>query len=92
MVARLIPGESRNQFTRGQKKKAGAVKTVILTDEQIRVYTRFEQELRTASDAGCTTTDHYEVSSKYLQLKRTDGSCQWMGFNYLTKAFFGEKG
>ena len=67
-------------------------KTAILTESNINDYIKFENELNFATKGGCTTTDWYEIKSKYLNLKKTDGSCNWNGFYYLRKSFFGKNG
>jgi hypothetical protein len=67
------------------------LKTVTLTKQNVQDFIRFENELNFVTDAGCTTTDWYDIKSKYLNKKATDGSCSWNGFYYLRKSFFGDK-
>lgn len=83
-------------FASGRKKPAvedstsGHVKTVELTQEHLDAFIRFENELNFAGEGGCTTTDWYDIQSRYLNKKATDGSCLWRGFYYLSKAIFGD--
>ncbi len=74
-----------------QYRDGAILKTVTMTSQNIEEFTRFENELNYARDGGCTTTDWYDVKSKYLNIKKTDGSCTWNGFYYLSKSLFGEK-
>jgi len=67
------------------------LKTVTLTTKNIQDFVRFENEINFVNDGGCTTTDWYDIKSKYLIKKATDGSCNWRGFYYLRKSFFGDK-
>jgi len=67
------------------------LKAVAMTNQNIQDFIRFENELNYTKEGGCTTTDLYIVKSKYLNIKKTDGSCRWDGFYYLKKSFFGEK-
>jgi hypothetical protein len=66
------------------------VKTVYMTQQHIDDFNRFENELKYATDQGCTTTDTYEIKSRDLNMKRTDGSCSWRGFHYFAKSVFGD--
>lgn len=67
------------------------IKTVTLTRQNIQDFIRFENEINFVHDGGCTTTDWYDIKSKYLNKKATDGSCGWDGFYYLRKSLFGDK-
>jgi hypothetical protein len=67
------------------------LKTVTLTNKNIQDFIRFENELNFVTDEGCTTTDWYDIKSKFLNTKKTDGSCSWNGFYYLRISFFGNK-
>jgi len=80
-----------------QKKKTkmvirgdSLVKTVMLTKKNIQDFSKFENELNFVTNDGCTTTDWYEVKSKYLIKNVTDGGCSWTGFYYLRESFFGD--
>jgi hypothetical protein len=79
-------GKSKVKF-KGRK----LLNSTKLTDLNIIDFKKFENELNFAEDGGCTTTDMYVIESKYLNIKKTDGSCTWDGFFYLRKSFFGEK-
>lgn len=64
---------------------------ITLTNKNLQDFLRFENELNFAFDGGCTTTDSYDIKSKYLNIKKTDGGCSWEGFYYLRKSFFGDE-
>ncbi|MBO9203356.1 MULTISPECIES: hypothetical protein [Niastella] len=66
------------------------LKATIMTSQNIQDLIRFENELNYAKDDGCTTTDWYDFKSKYLNIKKTDGTCSWLGFYYLKKSLFKE--
>ena len=66
------------------------MQTKTLNQKNIQDFIRFENELNYTSDGGCTTTDSYAIESKYLNIKRIDGRCNWDGFYYLRKSFFGD--
>ncbi len=66
------------------------LKTVRLTNKNIQDFIRFENELNFVTDGGCTTTDLYDIKSKFLNTKKTDGSCSWNGFYYLRTSLFGD--
>jgi len=66
------------------------LQTVTLSAQQMQAFTRFENELNHVADGGCTTTDMYEMKSKYGNRKAKDGGCRWDGFFYLQQAFFPE--
>ncbi len=63
-------------------------KKAILTEKQIAAFVRFENEIGLISKGGCTTKDTYSISSKYLNGEFNDTSCQWNGFDFLTRTFF----
>lgn len=67
------------------------LQTVTLTPQHIQAFIRFENELNLVTKGGCTTTDWYEVQSKFLQKKAIDGSCCWRGYHFLQKALFGDE-
>jgi hypothetical protein len=73
-----------------QYKDGAILKIAIMTNQNIQDFTRFENELNYAREGGCTSTDWYDIKSKYLNIKKTDGTCSWDGFYYLKKSFFGE--
>jgi hypothetical protein len=60
----------------------------ILTPEDILQFVRFENELKYVHRGGCTTTDYYFITSKYLTIAKEDGSCTWGGFRLLTNGWF----
>lgn len=67
------------------------LQTVTLTPQHIQDFIRFENELNFVTKGGCTTTDRYEVQSKFLHKKVIDGSCSWRGYLFLRKALFGDE-
>jgi hypothetical protein len=74
-----------------QYRDGTILKTAVMTTQNIQDFTRFENELNYARDGDCTTIDWYDIKSKYLNVKKTDGTCSWSGFYYLKKSIFGEK-
>jgi hypothetical protein len=73
-----------------QYRNGTMLRTITMTNQNVQDFIRFENELSYARDGGCTTTDWYDVKSKYLNSKKTDGTCSWDGFYYLKKSLFGE--
>lgn len=76
------------QHTYAKYNKSSFPTRVILTDKNIGDFIRFENELLLAKDDGCTTTDWYELKTPLGTIKRTDGSCTWNGFSFLSNSFF----
>jgi len=64
-------------------------KTVTMTKMQEDAFTRFENELLHVNLGGCTTVDTYEMKARNLSIKKKDGSCTWLGFQYLSVYLFG---
>lgn len=83
--------EKKNGKTTMQYGGDSILKTVTLTNKNIQAFKRFENELNYVKAGGCTTTDWYDIKSKYLNTKKIDGSCTWNGFYYLRESFFGDK-
>lgn len=77
-------GKTTKQYIEGPR-----LKTIVMNSQHIADFTRFENELNYAEERGCTTTDRYDITSKYLTLKKADGSCQWREFEYLQQSLFG---
>ena len=81
----LLPGKEMVWVERDILKKA------ILTNENIWDFIRFENELNYLRERdNCTTSEAYEVSSKYWNVKKVDGSCDWWGLDQLRKKLFKE--
>jgi hypothetical protein len=80
----------KNKKTYSRKERP-ASKSIVLTEKNIKDFTRFENELNFAKDGGCTTTDEYSIKGKYLNVQKTDGNCSWDGFYNLRKSFFGDQ-
>lgn len=83
------------ELTRGKKlvwvERKKLQKTAILTSENIQDFIKFEVELSYLNEGdNCTTSESYEVSSKYWNLKKVDGSCNWHGLYNLRKKIFKE--
>ena len=70
--------------------KDSLMKTVMLTQENLEDFIKFENELNYVKYAFCTTNDNYLIKSKVLNVKKTDGSCEWHGYSFLRKSFFRE--
>lgn len=62
-------------------------KTLILNENIISRLILFEKKLKLMDkpNSGCTTTDVYEIKSKYGKYKILDSSCLWDGFFELKK-------
>jgi len=71
-------------------KKNVLLKAKKLSDKDVLAFIAFENELRKARNAGCTTQDYYSVRSKYWSCQVQDGSCSWGGFYTLKVSLFGE--
>ena len=67
------------------------LQSVTLTTKNIQDFIRFENEINFVYAGSCTTTDWYDIKSKYLKIKVKDTSCNWDGFYYLSKSFFGDR-
>lgn len=65
-------------------------KSKKLSSKDIDEIRHFELELNYMIDKGfCTTTDTYVVNYNGITKQVDDGSCDWHGFDYLTKQLFG---
>ncbi len=60
----------------------------ILDEKTIKDFIRFENELNFEREWRCSSSDTYDIKSKHLNIKITDGSCTWDGFYYLKQSFF----
>lgn len=85
----IIPETYDKQEKKMVQHADSLVNTAILTEQNIQDFAQFEYELTQARKANCTTVDTYIIKSKYLNMEKTDGSCQWNGFYHLTRSFFG---
>jgi len=81
---------TKKKKTTMQYRGGKLLKTITLTNTNIQDFIMFENELNFVTDGGCTTTDWYDINSKYLNISKTDGSCNWNGFYYIRKSFFSE--
>lgn len=80
------PGKMRLKVEREKLEK-----TAVLTKENIDDFIKFETELKHLEENdNCTTTESYDFSSKYWNIKKVDGSCNWNGFYNLKKKLFKE--
>lgn len=74
-----------------------SIRSVILTDQQIKSFVKFENELLVIrpfiEDNGvehvCTTKEKYAVKSNYFNIEKSDRACRWNGFYWLKAALFG---
>jgi hypothetical protein len=89
------------------EEKAPVVHTTILTDQQIKAFIKFENELREIKPFGSTTVlsngtvvtieqvcninDEYTLKSNHFIIKKKYNGCRWHGFGQLTEAFFGRR-
>ena len=87
------------------EEKAPVVLTAILTDQQIKAFIKFENELREIKPFGnttvlsngtvltieqvCTINDEYTLKSNNLLIEKKYNGCRWHGFGQLTESFFG---
>lgn len=83
----LYPKEKEETYN---YEDGSLLKTVVLSNKQIEDFMKFENELNFASKGFCTTEDYYTIKSKYFNLHKIDGNCDWNGFRHLRKLFFGE--
>lgn len=68
----------------------GSLSSTTLTPAQIKSFHQFIKELRARKFAfGCTSTEDYYVRIKNELIHKTDGSCDWHGFDKLKKSLFG---
>ena len=98
---KLIISKEKNNFiaklykvvsNKNENIKVVLLNTVVMNQKNIEDFTRFENELNFAKDGGCTTIDSYSVISKYLNVKKNDGSCNWDGFYFLKQSLFEKRG
>lgn len=72
--------------------KKDNLSSATLTPEQVKSFYQFIKELKEKKFLfGCTTTESYSVRIKNEIIDKTDGSCDWHGFDKLTKKLFGPK-
>mgnify|MGYP003575017415 CR=1 FL=1 len=76
---------------RWKYKRDGLIAQTVLTKQQQADFLRFENELQQITLIGCTTSDHYNITSASgLSIDRVDGSCEWNGYDFLEASFFPE--
>ncbi len=63
------------------------LETVVLTQDEINLFTKFENELNGVRKSDCTTRDWYKIESKYLNIEKNDGNCNWHGYLILLHFF-----
>lgn len=84
-----------NRKTGGWKwlyKRGELMRETILTAKQLGDFLRFENELLQVTVIGCTTVDHYTITSASgIDIDRWDGSCSWYGYDFLEASFFGKE-
>ncbi|HEY8895395.1 MAG TPA: hypothetical protein VIM79_11295 [Niastella sp.] len=89
------------------KEHAPTFRSTILTDQQIKAFIKFENELFKIRPFGdtivynnktiytieyiCTTEASYTLKSKYLNIEKEDKGCMWDGFEQLSVCFFGKR-
>lgn len=87
------------------EKKPPVVHTTVLTDQQIKAFIKFENELREIKPFGnttvlsdgtvltveqiCNINDKYILKSNDLKIEKKYNGCRWHGFGQLTTSFFG---
>ncbi len=68
------------------------LKEVIMTSSNLESFLKFENELsELKATKRCTTTENYGLKSKFFNINKTDGSCEWNGFNVLKTSLFGKE-
>lgn len=73
-------------------KRGALLREIVLTPKQLDDFLRFENELLQVTVVGCTTSDHYTVTSASgYAIDRWDGSCSWYGYDFLEASFFPDK-
>jgi hypothetical protein len=89
------------------EKKAPTFRTTVLTNQQIKAFIKFENELFKIKPFGdtivynnktiytleyvCTTEASYTLKSKYLNIEKKDKGCMWDGFAQLSECFFDKR-
>lgn len=63
----------------------------VLKQAQLLAFRKFENELRYIWQDGCTTEDNYNITSKYLNIRANDATCQWDGYYHLYNSLFGKR-
>ncbi|MBO9564033.1 MAG: hypothetical protein J7621_14715 [Niastella sp.] len=95
LVARLYNASwkyvKKGRETVVEFKDGKLLQTTTMNQEGVQGFIQFENELNYVKDGGCTSTDLYDVKSKYLNVNKTDGSCSWHGAYRLRKSIFGEE-
>jgi hypothetical protein len=63
---------------------------VRLSSQQVDTFNLFITELKTLNEyGGCTTVSYYTVFANNETFKKTDGSCDWNGFDKIKECLFG---
>jgi hypothetical protein len=89
------------------EKQAPTFRTTVLTNQQIKAFIKFENELFKIKPFGdtmvynnktiytleyvCTTEASYTLKSKYLNIEKKDKGCMWHGFAQLSECFFDKR-
>lgn len=87
------------------EEKAPVIRTAILTDQQIKAFIKFENELREikpfvnrtvlsngtvmTEEQTCNINDSYTLKSSHFNIEKKYNGCRWNGFEHLAKSFFG---
>jgi hypothetical protein len=93
-LAKLYDENGHTVVAKGRRNKPASpilLNTTVLNDKQAAAFVRFENELGWVRPGGCTTSDNYRVESKYGRTEKDDGTCEWWGFDFLKKTFFGKQ-
>ena len=73
-------------------KLEGYDKTILkakLTTMQLDTFKMFVRDLKSLrEEMGCTTVSHYTVSYQNEVIRKTDGGCDWNGFDKLKDCLF----
>lgn len=57
----------------------------LLSDSEVKRIQKFETELQSVKDMGCTTVDTYVLEYRDKRIETSDGGCEWNGFYNLKK-------
>lgn len=76
--------------TKARLETEGKVREVKLSEEQLKFFNTFVEELKNLKGkGGCSTAQYYYLVMDGNTINREDVSCQWHGFNKLSEKLFG---
>ncbi len=72
-------------------EEGSLLQQVSMSPKQVADFNRFENELQMITEGGCTTTDHYTLTTVFYpnNVDRKDATCSWYGYDFLLESLFG---